>query len=60
MSVTKVTNYLIEPGTNRGRHPATMGSAWSCNMFREINAENNYLTSVYGLKFCHVAVLGFF
>lgn len=51
MSVTKVTNYLVEPGTNRGHHPATMGSAWSCNMFREINAENNYLTSVYGLKF---------
>lgn len=50
-SVTKVTNYLVEPGTNRSRHPATMGAAWSCNMFREINAENNYLASVPGIKF---------
>ena len=51
MTVTKVTNYLISPGTNRGRHPATMGSSWSCNMFREINQENEYLASVPGLKF---------
>lgn len=51
MSVTKVSNYLVSPGTNRGKHPATMGSAWSCNMFREKNAENEYMTSVPGLKF---------
>lgn len=51
MSKTIVSNYLVQPGTNRGRHPATMGTAWSCNMFREINAENIYLTSVPGLKF---------
>lgn len=50
MSVTTCTNYLIEPATNRGKHPATMGSAWSCNMFREINESNNYLTSLPGLK----------
>ena len=50
MSQTSVTNYLIEPATNRGKHPATMGSAWSCNMFREINEANNYLTSLPGLK----------
>jgi len=50
MSQTSVTNYLIEPATNRGKHPATMGSSWSCNMFREINAANNYLTSLPGLK----------
>ena len=51
MSITKVSNYLVSPGTNRGRHPATMGAAWSCNMFREINAENEYLASVPGLRF---------
>lgn len=51
MSVTKVSNYLIEPGTNKSRHPSTMGAAWTCNMFREINAENNYLASVPGIKF---------
>ena len=51
MTVTKVTNYLISPGTNRGRHPATMGSSWSCNMYREINQENEYLASVPGLKY---------
>ena len=50
MSQTSVTNYLIEPATNRGKHPATMGSAWSCNMFREINSANNYLASLPGLK----------
>ena len=48
---TTVTNYLIEPATNRARHPATMGSAWSCNMFREVNQEVSYLASVPGLKF---------
>lgn len=50
-STTKVSNYLISPGTNKGRHPATMGTAWSCNMFREINQENEYLASVPGLEF---------
>lgn len=51
MSTTKVSNYLISPGTNRGKHPATMGSAWSCNMFREVNQENQYLASVPGIRF---------
>ena len=51
MSKTSVTSYLISPGTNKGRHPATMGTSWSCNMYKEINAENIYLTSVPGLKF---------
>lgn len=50
-SRTNVSNYLIEPATNRGKHPSTMGSSWSCNMFREINQENNYLASLPGLKF---------
>lgn len=57
MSITKVSNYLIEPGTNKSRHPSTMGAAWTCNMFREINAENNYLASVPGLKF-HKRIYG--
>lgn len=48
---TRVSNYLLSPGTNRGRHPATMGSSWSCNMYREINQENEFLASVPGLKF---------
>lgn len=51
MSITKVSNYLISPGTNKARHPATMGSSWSCNMYREINTENIYLASVPGLEF---------
>lgn len=51
MSKTTVTNYLVAPGTNKGKHPATMGSALSCNMFREINTENEYLASVPGLQF---------
>lgn len=51
MSITRCTNYLVEPGTNKSKHPATMGAAWSCNMYREINAENNYLASLPGLKF---------
>ena len=51
MSKTTVTNYLVSPGTNKAKHPATMGSAWSCNMYREINTENEYLASVPGLKF---------
>ena len=50
-SRTNVSNYLIEPSTNRGKHPSTMGASWSCNMFREINQENNYLASLPGLKF---------
>lgn len=50
-SRTSVSNYLIEPSTNRGKHPSTMGSSWSCNMYREINQENNYLASLPGLKF---------
>lgn len=50
-STTRVSNYLIKPGTNRGKHPAVMGTSWSCNMFREINAENEYLASVPGIKF---------
>lgn len=49
-SNTTVSNYLIEPATNRGKHPATMGSSWSCNMFREVNEGNNYMASVPGLK----------
>ena len=51
MATTSVSNYLIEPGTNRGKHPATQGSSWSCNMFREVSGANNYLTSVPGIKF---------
>lgn len=50
MSITKVSNYLVEPGTNKARHPSTMGASWTCNMYREINAENNYLASVPGIK----------
>lgn len=51
MSKTTVSNYLITPGTNKGVHPATMGSSWSCNMFLDINAENKYLASVPGLEY---------
>lgn len=51
MSKTNVSNYLISPGTNRGRHPATMGSSWSCNFFRERNDGTEYMASVPGLKF---------
>lgn len=51
MSTTKVSNYFLNPATNRARHPSTMGASWSCNMFREHNAENQYLASVPGLKF---------
>lgn len=50
-SKTTVSNYLISPGTNRGRHPATMGSSWSCNMFLDVNGENKYLASLPGLQF---------
>ena len=51
MATTTVTNYLLEPGTNRGKHPATQGSSWSCNMFREVSGANNYLTSLPGIRF---------
>lgn len=50
-STTKINNYLISPGTNRGRHPATMGSSWTCNMYREVNESVEYLESVPGLQF---------
>ena len=50
MSVTKVSNYLLG-GTNKARHPATMGSEWSCNMYLETSGKNTYLASVPGLKF---------
>lgn len=46
-----VTNYLISPGTDKGRHPATMGSAWSCNMFLDINQQNRYMASLPGLEY---------
>lgn len=51
MSTTRVSNYLIEPSTNRARHPATMGSSWSCNMFKEVNEDTAYMASVPGLEF---------
>lgn len=50
MSVAKVSNYLLG-GTNRGRHPATQGSEWSCNMFMEKSGGVQYLASVPGLKY---------
>lgn len=53
MSITRCTNYLITPGTNKSRHPATMGASLSVNMYREKNTENEYLESVPGLKFEH-------
>lgn len=53
-TVTHVTNYLLG-GTNKGRHPATMGSEWSCNMFQETSDKVTYLASVPGLKF-HKAI----
>lgn len=51
MSKTTVSNYLVSPGTDKGRHPATMGSSWSCNMYRDINGQNQFLASVPGLEF---------
>lgn len=51
MSKTTVSNYLISPGTNKGKHPATMGTSWSCNMFLDVNNENQYLASLPGLEF---------
>lgn len=50
MSKTTVSNYLLG-GTNKGRHPATQGSEWSCNMFMEQSGNVQYLASVPGLKF---------
>lgn len=51
MGVTKVSSYLIKPASNKAKNPATMGSSWSCNMFREVNESNEYMASVPGLKF---------
>lgn len=51
MSTTKVSNYLITPGTDKGKHPATMGTSWSCNMFLDINGENQYMASLPGLEY---------
>jgi hypothetical protein len=51
MSKTQVTSYLISPGTNKGKHPATMGTSLSVNMFLDINGENQYLASLPGLEF---------
>jgi len=51
MSKTTVTSYLISPGTNKGKHPATMGTSLSVNMFLDINNENQYLASLPGLEF---------
>ena len=45
-----VSNYLLG-GSNRAKHPATMGSEWSCNMFLETSGKNTYLASVPGLQF---------
>lgn len=53
MAKTSVSNYLVAPGTERGKNPATQGSSWSCNMFREVNGQQNYLTSLPGLRFKH-------
>ena len=50
MSVTRVSNYLVKPGTNKGKHPATMGTSLSVNMYREINQDVEYLASVPGLQ----------
>ena len=51
MSTTKVSNYLLTPGTDKGKHPATMGTSLSVNMFLDINGENQYLASLPGLEF---------
>jgi hypothetical protein len=48
---TKVSNYFLSPGTNRGRHPATMGSSWTCNMYLEKGEGTEFLASVPGLKY---------
>lgn len=51
MSKTTVSNYLLSPGTNKGKHPATMGTSLSVNMFLDINGENQYLASLPGLEY---------
>lgn len=48
-ATVKVSNYLIGR-TNKSRHPATMGAEWSCNMFREVNENVEYMASVPGLQ----------
>lgn len=58
MAKTSISNYLISPGTERGKNPATQGSSWSCNMYREVNGQQNYLTSLPGLKFINRFNLG--
>lgn len=50
MTKTSVSNYLLG-GTNRARHPATMGAEWSCNMYLETSGKNTYLASVPGLQY---------
>lgn len=50
MSKTTVSNYLLG-GTNKARHPATMGAEWSCNMFLETSGKTTYLASVPGIKY---------
>ena len=49
-STLKVSDYFIKPATNKGKHPATMGTSLSVNMYREINQDIEYLASVPGLK----------
>ena len=50
MSKTTVSNYLLG-GTNKARHPATMGAEWSCNMYLETSGKTTYLASVPGIQF---------
>lgn len=50
MATVTVSNYLLG-GTNRARHPATMGSEWTCNMFMETSDKVSYLSSVPGIRF---------
>lgn len=50
MPTTTVTNYLLG-GTNRGKHPATMGAEWSCNMYMETSGNTSYLQSLPGIKY---------
>lgn len=47
----KVSDYFIRPATNKGKHPATMGTSLSVNMYREVNQDIQYLASVPGTKF---------
>ena len=50
MPKTTVSNYLLG-GSGKGRHPATMGSELSVNMFMETSDKVSYLASVPGLQF---------